>query len=121
MIQWEQRLERGDDITKTLDEDVLFVQERLSQLARKEQLFFTPPAPINESLVYGMAPPDAPFKFLKELEHQTVREGSIVRFEVDLSHPKEVTRLRGRGRCQVGKHYEIIAVGLKRVLVIMGG
>lgn len=120
VIQWEQRLERGDDITKTIGEDVLFVQERLAQLARNEQRAFAPALPVDESLVYGMAAPNTPFKFLNELEHQTVREGSIVRFEVDLSHPKDVTWLRGRGRCQVGKHYEIIAVGLKRVLVIMG-
>ena len=67
-----------------------------------------------------MVHPDEPFRFMNGLFPQTVKEGQRVFFEIELSHAREVTWLRGRGRCNVGSHYEIIAVGLKRVLMILG-
>ena len=70
--------------------------------------------------MYGLAQPDDPFTFTKPMEPQVCKEGDKVFFEVELSHNKEVTFLRGRGRCQVGSHYEIISVGLRRALIIKG-
>ena len=67
-----------------------------------------------------MAQPDDPFVFTKPMAPQTCKEGDKVFFEVELSHNKEVTFLRGRGRCQVGKHYEMVSVGLRRTLIIKG-
>jgi len=71
-------------------------------------------------MVYGMLPDSEPFRFLTGLKPQIVKEGERVIFQVDLSHNKDVNWLRGRGRCVVGSHYEIIAVGLRRTLIIMG-
>ena len=67
-----------------------------------------------------MAQPDDPFVFTKPMAPQVCKEGDKVFFEVELSHNKEVTFLRGRGRCQVGKHYEMVSVGLRRTLIIKG-
>lgn len=66
-----------------------------------------------------MLPASEPFRFMQKFRPQIVKEGQRVIMEVDLSHNKEVTWLRGRGRCNVGSHYEIVAVGLRRTLMIM--
>lgn len=71
-------------------------------------------------MVYGMLPESEPFRFMNKLKPMIVKEGEKVIFEVELSHNKEVTWLRGRGRCVVGSHYEIVAVGLRRTLIIKG-
>ena len=67
-----------------------------------------------------MLPESEPFRFMNKLKPLIVKEGDKVILEAELSHNKEVTWLRGRGRCVVGSHYEIVAVGLRRTLIIKG-
>merc|ERR1739848_463115 len=92
IIQWEQLLEKGKSI---------------------EHLVYPP------EIVYGMVPAHEEFRFTKPLEGAKVKEGDKIILEVELSHNKNVTWLRGRGRCQVGSHYEVISVGMRRTLIIM--
>ena len=67
-----------------------------------------------------MVPAHEPFRFTQPLQPAKVKEGDKIILECELSHNKDVTWLRGRGRCQVGSHYEVISVGMRRTLIIMG-
>ena len=67
-----------------------------------------------------MVPAHEPFRFTQPLQPAKVKEGDKIILECELSHNKNVTWLRGRGRCQVGSHYEVISVGMRRTLIIMG-
>ena len=67
-----------------------------------------------------MVPAHEEFRFTKPLQPAKVNEGGQIILECELSHNKNVTWLRGRGRCQVGSHYEVISVGMRRTLIIMG-